>query len=487
MSAAVAGLVAAPMGRRAELAFTISLLLGETILLIILAKLLPRVIAYDGGETLSVWAVGGTLLLGFLVSRWLARAELSMSRRFWYGLFTTLIALQVIGSIDLSESARFWNMSWVLELGRPSSPIWREAITLADGSTVPGDFDQFIAALTLVPIWFRGVALGSDTLFERTFSRYAVGGLVLIAISLALADNGGVVDHVRALSLVWVVVGLVTVALRTAASSDQVRGLGAVQTGASIAVTLGALIIGVAIFLLLVTGVVGLVAGSGVVDPVLDAIGIVLRAIITAISYILWPLFWLVTELREVLAPETPTQIEQIGEGFGGPVDEPEAEPQVSDNTPGIVLVRVFGGIGALLVFALLVFYLFRRFVRRDPGLEEERESLWGEADLLGDLTAGLRGLGDRFRRRRDQRTPDAPIAELYFDVLDHAERRGQIRAIHRTPLQFAEALERAYRSPTPRRISSAFSTFRYGGRPPSEAELNSMQQSWDSLKDGPS
>ena len=479
-------LVAPSSTRRIEIAFTASLLLGEIVLLIILAKLIPRIVAYDAGETLSVWAVAGTVVLGFGVSRWLGSRELSMKQRFWWGLFITLIALQIIGSADLSESARIWNMSWLLELGRPSSLVWREQVVLEDGTIIPGEIDQLFAGLMLIPIWFRGVSLGSSDLMERSFANYAVYGLVVLAFSLALADNGGVVDHVRGLGILWVVVGLLTVALKNAANTDQIQGLGAAQTGASVAATLIALVIGVALFLLIVTGLVGLIAGSGVVEPVLDALGTVIRAIITGITYILWPLFWFVEQVRGWIGTPETEVLEQIGEGVGRPFGEAE-EGEVEPNpTPGIVLVRVFGGIAAVLVFAVLAFYLFRRFVNREARTEEVRESLWSEADVTGDLLAALRGLGARFRRERDERAPDAPIAELYFDVLEHAEGKGQIRAIHRTPLQFADALERAYGSPTPKRISRAFSNFRYGGRSPSSAELNSMRQSWDSLKDGP-
>lgn len=477
----------APSRRRVELAYTVSLLLGEAILLIILAKLVPRIVAYDAGETLSVWAVAGALGLGFLVSRWLGSRELSMKARFWWGLIITLIALQIIGSADLSESARIWNMSWLLELGKPSSAVWREVVVLEDGTTMPGEIDQLFAALMLIPIWFRGVALGSADLTERGFSSYAVGGLILLALALALADNGGVVDHVRGLGILWVVVGLLTVALKTAANSDQVQSLGFAQTGASVAATLVAMVIGVALFLLIVTGVVGLIAGSGVVEPVLDALGVAIRAIITVITYILWPLFWLVEQVKGWIGPPNTEVIEQLGEGVGRAAELEGEEAAESDPTAGIVMARVFGGIGAVLVFAVLAFYLFRRFANREARTEELRESLWSEADLKGDLLSALRGLGSRFRRDREEHEPDAPIAELYFDVLRHAETKGQVRATHRTPLQFADALERAYHSPTPKRISRAFSNFRYGGRSPSTADMNSMQQSWDSLKDGPS
>ncbi len=482
---AVTAEVAPRASRRIETAYTASLLLGEIVLLTILAKLIPRIVAYDAGETLSVWAVGGTVLLGFAASRWLGSRELSSGRRFGYGLFITLVALQVIGSADLSETARIWNMSWVLELGSPSSPVWRETVLLADGTTeAPGEIDQLFAGLMLIPIWFRGVSLGSSELVERSFSNYAVYSLIIIAISLALADNGNVVDHVRGLGILWVMVGLVTVALKNAANTDQVQGLGAVQTGASVAATLVALVIGVALFLLIVTGIVGLIAGSGVVEPVLDVIGTVIRAIITVISYILWPFFWLFQQIRDAIGTPDQEVFEQLGEGLGRPAEIAAQSASDPDPTPGIVLSRVFGGIAAVLVFAIAAFFFFRRFVNRETRSEELRESLWSEANLVDDLLGGLRGLGSRFRRHSEVHTADAPIAELYFDVLKHAETRGQIRAVHRTPLQFADALERAYHSPTPRRISEAFSRFRYGGRQPDRAEINSMRQSWDALKD---
>jgi len=486
MSVAETAIAASPPRRRVELVYTASLLAGEAILLIILAKLIPRLVAYDAGETLSIWAIAGTLGLGFFVSRWLGGRDFSLKQRFWWGLLITLIALQIIGSADLSESARIWNMTWLLELGRPSSPVWREMVLLDDGTALPGEIDQLFAAFMLIPIWFRGVALGNADLVERPFAAYAVSGLVIIAVSLALADNAGVVDHVRGLGILWVVFGLLTVALKTAANSDQIQGLGAAQTGASVAATLVAMVIGVALFLLLVTGIVGLVAGSGVVEPVLDALGVALRAIITAITYVLWPLFWLVEQVKEWIGEPAPMENQRLGEGVGGAFEAEDAVQAETDPTAGIVLSRVLGGIGAVLVFAVLAFYLFRRFARREARLEEVRESLWSEADVAGDLLGALRGLRDRFRRERNDHVPDAPIAELYFDVLNHAESRGQTRAVHRTPLQFADALERAYHSPTPKRISRAFSNFRYGGRQPSDAELHSMRQSWDSLKDGP-
>ena len=471
---------------RMQLAYVASLLLGEAVLLILLAKLIPRLFGGAGGETLSVWAVAGTLLLGFVVSRWLANPQLSGRQRVFRGIAITLISLQIIGAADLSESARIWNMSWLIDLGSPSSGVWRKDGLDETGLPVQGSVDQLLAALMLFPIWFRGVALGSSEIEERNFANYAIWGFIVLAVSFPFIDNAGIEDSYRVLALLWVIVGLFTIALKQAANPNQVQGLGVGQAGISIVATLAALVVGVTLFLLLVTGVVGLIAGSGVVEPVLDVLGVILRAIITAISYILWPFFWLVEQIREALSPQPPEVIEAIQEGIGRPPEDLDGEEAEPDPTAGIVLVRVLGGIAAVVVLTALAILFFRRFLRREPSGDEERESVWSEADVLGDLMAGLRGLGARFRRDAHGTTPDAPIAALYYELLEHAESRGTTRAVHRTPLQFAAALSRTYNDPLPAQISEAFSAFRYGGQEPSRVQMSHLESSWNTLKESP-
>lgn len=486
MSTLAAPLTQANPRGRMRFAYLASLLLGEAVLLILVAKLIPRLFGGPDGETLSVWAVAGTLALGFAVSGWLANPELSGRQRVFRGIAITLIALQIIGSVDLSESARIWDMSWLIDLGSPSSGVWRKDGVDETGLPVTGHVDQLLAGLMLFPIWFRGVALGSSEIEERNFANYAIWGFIVLAICLPFIDNANIEDGYRVLALLWVIVGIFTIALKQAANPNQVQGLGVGQAGLSIAGTLAALLVGIAIVLLLVTGVVGLIAGSGVVEPVLDVIGVILRAIITAISYILWPFFWLVEQIKEALGPKPPVVIEAVTEGVGRPLDDLDSEMGESDPTAGIVLVRVLGGIAAVTVLTVLAILFFRRFLRREPSGDEERESVWNEADVLGDLMAGLKGLGSRFRRDRHESEPDAPIAALYYELLEHAESRGATRAAHRTPLQFSAALTRAYNDPLPGEISKAFSAFRYGGREPSRVEMSQLESGWKSLKESP-
>ena len=475
MSAPINALVI-PSGTRGRmhLAYVAALLVSEAILLIVLAKLIPKLIAGDDAEVLSVWAVAGTLTLGFGIAHLLGSRELSGRQRVFWGLLITVIALQIIGRADLAESASVWDMSWLIDLGRPSSDVWKRA----------GAIDEFFAALLLIPIWFRGVALGTADLDHRPFTRTAFAGFVVLLVGFTLGDNAGIESVVQIAALAWAMTCVIAVALKNSSNPATAEEGSGIQTGLSLAATLFALTAGIAIVLLVVVGLVAGIAGAGVVSPVLSGIGFVLEHIVRGVAYALWPLFWIFEQIITALRPDEPVEFETIAEGVGRPfgdLDETDGEP---DPTAGIVLVRVFGGIGAVLVLTVLAWLLFRRFLRRRPGEDEERESVWSEADILSDMFGGLRNLRGRFGRSHDEREPDAPIAELYYEVLADADARGTLRPTARTPLQFAAALRREYRSSVPVDISSAFSVFRYSGREPDAALLRRLREAWERLRE---
>ncbi len=474
MTAAMGAAAADRTRDRMHAAYVAALLAAEAILLIILVKLIGNLLVPTGfAETLSVWAVGGTLVLGFVAARVLGGRELSTRGRVFWGLAVTFIALQIIGRADLSESARIWDMSWLIDLGSPSSDVWRQA----------GALDELFAGLMLIPIWFRGVALGSDDLDERPFTRTVLAGFAVLIFGFIFADNAGVETVVQVGAVVWSLVCVAGVALKNTSKPVSNSEGGGIQTGLTLAATLIAIVAGIAIALLLVVGIVAGVAGSGIVAPVVDALGFVLEYIVRGLAYLFYPIFWILREVVELVRTDEPQAIEILSEGIGRPpgeLEEVEAEP---NPTPGIVLARVFGGIGAVLLFLLLAWFFFRRFLRRRMDLDEERESVWSEADLVGDLFGGLRNLRDRFRRSVGVEKPDAPIAALYYEVLADADARGSPRPPARTPLQFADSLEREYDSPAPGEISRAFSAYRYGGREPDPGALRRLREAWDRLR----
>ena len=144
----------------------------------------------------------------------------------------------------------------------------------------------------------------------------------------------------------------------------------------------------------------------------------------------------------------------------------------------------MFAGIGLVLGVTILAALLFRQVWRRRRTPDEERESLWSEADPLGDLWSGLQSLGRRLRPRRGAE-PEPGIGGLYLEMLADAEHRGTKRPAARTPRQFAPALERLYASPLPGEISERFNEQRYAGREPPAADVARLRVAFESLRDG--
>lgn len=457
-------------------AYVAALLATEIALVVVVAKSVPRVLVDAGGETLSVPAIAGALGLGFLASRWIGARVEGRRNRALLGLLATLVALQIIGRADLSESASVWDMSWIIDLGSPGADVWRTDVAAG------GALDEFFAALTLIAAWFRGVYLGGADLDDRSFAPYAIGGFITLVIVMIASNSSNLDAEVRAGAVVWAGAGVLAVALRHAADPASLRDGTGVQAGVSLLATLGALLAGIAVVLLIVTGIIAAVAGSGVVEPVLDGLGWALEMLIRGLSYLLWPLFWIVERLGEAIGPPPEDPINRLSPGVAQPLDPEQGEPREADPTAGIIAVRILGGIGAVLVFAILAYWLFRRFFARAVDPDVERESMWDDADLFGDLKAGLSGLRDRFRRAAPPPAPDARIAALYYEMLDHAAGRGVARAPARTPAQFAGALERAYGSALPVEISAAFAEFRYAGREPSGARIIRLENGWRDL-----
>jgi len=241
----------------------------------------------------------------------------------------------------------------------------------------------------------------------------------------------------------------------------------------------------IAIFMLVVLLIIAAIAGTGVAEPVTDTLGDGLEALIKGFSYILWPFAWLFEQFGNNEA--SPLQLDAISfttEGIGGAGDE-ETIKEINLNAGGgALVVRIFGAIGLIVLFAILVTFLFRRLSSRTAEEDEERDSLWEEAHVLDDFLGSLRGLRNRFRRGDRSASNDAAIAQLYFDVLSDAEGRGLSRPPARTPLQFARALKSQYRSDVPVEISERFTRLRYADAPTPDADLSRLRGAWKTLRE---
>lgn len=452
-----------------------ALLVIEGLLILVMASLLPRAVGAHG-EIPSVWTVFVLLGLGALLSYRLGESELPGASRWALGVVATVVAIQVVARVDLSETARIWSFGWALDLTDPDSGAWRGSERL----------DHVIATALLALAWFRGAALGNQDLTERSLPPILPVAVLVFAAGFLAGDATEVLGRVRAAALAFLAVALLAVAFRNARRLTAGGGFGSM--GVTFLSTFGAMTAVAIVFMLVVTLLVAAVGGTGLAEPVTDALGVVLRAVAESVAWVIWTLLWPIRQLANTGQPIEPQQfcftndageIECIVERFGE--FEPIGDEEGEDSGVDTVAFQVFGGIGLVLGVSLLAALLFRRVWRRRRPVDEERESLWSEADPLGDLWSGLRALGGRLRRS-GAGVRDPGIGGLYLEMLADAEARGTSRPTARTPRQFAPSLDQLYRSRIPGEISERFSEQRYAGREPPPGEVDRLRSSWETI-----
>ena len=99
-------------------------------------------------ETLSAWGVLGLMAVAMFATRWLAQREISNTQRWVLGALLTVVALQIVGRLDLSESLRVWDFGWIGDLSEPDSDAFRKF----------GRVDHTIDGVLLFFVWFRNRA-----------------------------------------------------------------------------------------------------------------------------------------------------------------------------------------------------------------------------------------------------------------------------------------------------------------------------------------
>jgi hypothetical protein len=454
---------------------SVATLVVEAMPIVVIVAVIGK-IPGNHSETLSAWGVLGLMAVAMFATRWLAQREISNTQRWVLGALLTVVALQIVGRLDLSESLRVWDFGWIGDLSEPDSDAFRKF----------GRVDHTIDGVLLFFVWFRGVLLGTANVEERGLQGPIAFAAVAFAAGFVGGNDFGIEGTVRLAALTYVMVGLAVIAFR-AASRAKVEVTGSFRaTSLTFIATLGLVWAAVAIFMLIVLLVIAGIAGTGVAEPVLEVLGDGMGYVFLGIAYLLWPLGWLI----DLIVPDNPSEqalelpefnFDDEGEGLPG-----EESLEGESSSAGAVLVRVFGAIGLVVVFAILVVALFRRFGARPAAADEERDSLWSEANVLDDLKGAWRNLRNRFRRSAGVGEGDLPVARLYFEVLADAERRGNVRPIARTPLQFATALRSQYRSDVPAEISERFSRLRYGGVDSPHADVARLEEAWLLLKEQP-
>ena len=374
MSAALHRLVGEDADARGVIAAGAVVLL-EGLLLIVVAGFVPRAVGAHG-EVPSAAAVLVLLGGGALFAHRLSEAELPAGGRWLLGVLASIVALQVVGRVDLSETWRVWSFAWAADVSDPESGAWRGSQHL----------DHVLAMAVLAFAWFRGVALGSSDLAGRSLAHLLPVAVIVFAAGFLAGDGAQIIDRVRIAALAFLAVALLAVAFRNAQRLTAGGSFGAV--GLTFASTLGAMLVAAIVFMLVVTLLVAAVGGSGVAEPVTDTLGWLLRNVAMGVAWVVWTLLWPLRQLIGSGAPPIPPQevcfLNELGEleclTEGQRTFDFEQETG-DGNGAGAVVFRVFAGIGLVLGVTILAALLFRQVWRRRRAPDEERESLWSEAD----------------------------------------------------------------------------------------------------------
>ena len=414
---------------------------------------------------IAALVVGGS----FLLARLLQLTELDEG------------AIRIVG-VALSAGVLF--IAFRIEYAPDEWPIatgWLWSL-LSDGEDSIGPNGHVIAGIVaLVPFWLRGVIRGqdSDTDLDDVLTSASLG-LVPVLIAALTQPDTREASSWGAYAFGYCMLALVTLAVFRVPQADTPL-LVFLQRWAWAFAALA----GVAFVLALVA--VGLDSEEfGFLSPVGDALQPIGEAFGT---YVLAPIFWVISLpfralgwlLGMLWADPEPRQEQP---------QPPAGEPEEDESQPTWVRVAIttlaaFGTVGVVLVGLVVLWFAFRRFVRRRTTDDRERhDDIEPDSSLAADIGAMLGAFGRRFRRDREPESAVA-IRRLYGEMLDDVAAHGIARPPSATPLQFLPAIEVQYASALPREITDAFVESRYGERAVDAARADDLRRRWRELRAG--
>jgi hypothetical protein len=229
-------------------------------------------------------------------------------------------------------------------------------------------------------------------------------------------------------------------------------------------------------------------------QPLFDLLEIVLTFVLSLIGRLLEPIMiWLIDHLAVLLEgilgneenPITlqPPAIQEFEQG--------EA-PAYLHTLQEVFRYVCFGGV-FLVALAIILFVVPAR--RRRRKIDETRESIWDEQDLMGDLADALRRGAGRLRDL-GQMVRDYGLGRVFFDAVSVrrayiamcrlAAQRGFPRADAQTPYEYLRVLPQAFpgHADDVRVITEAYVQVHYGELPASSEEWEQVRTSWERVRE---
>ncbi len=424
-------------------------------------------------EVPGVVAVLAVFGLAFATAR-LAGDALAVSvRARAAALLGSAAVIVLMARIDLAETGAVWDVAWAQALTNPDHPAWRAS----------GRLDHTLGVLALAAVWIRGGALGRADLAARGLFRPVLTGILVLTLGFLFGPGTRTLPRVEGVTIAFVGVALGATAFQNASRLGLDRRASLRGAGVAFFSTMAVMAVLVLLLLAVAALLIALVSGSGVDQPVLDVLFWLATAAVQLLIWVLTPLFWLIRAVFDIdpLTPRPPPPQDALAG------DAERSALRLTDTAA--LVIRIVGISLAALLFAGLVLWYFRRRLRRArrTGADEERVSILGEVGPGDDLRAAWDALWRRLpgRRARAARR-EAPIARLYFAVLEDAAALGLERRPALTPLQFAPRLQRQFHSDLPLEIARRFSELRYAGRDTPEPGVRALAEAWGALRRQP-
>lgn len=417
------------------------------------------------GASASFGAAAAVVVLSYGLSRLLQQLDIGDNAVRLWGVSLSVVLLYLILRVEIAGEPYLWELGWLPDL--VSHP----------GTTLEGRAGDVTEVVLLGMAWLYGVLRGSRALtFEGLLAESSVGLVVVLAAG-AFARAAGAPGALRWLPAPYMFAALLSLALVHLGMVDADRrrpfpGVWMAGIGASLA------------------AMAGLAVLASLFDPpsfraVGEGLALIGRSVALAAAFLLGPVFYAVAWVAEQLVgwvatdePFTPESTDDLLER----VRKEQGEPAGWVNVLGYVLR---GGVVALVVVLAVtaLWLVFRRLWRRRDEVAEVREEVAAEAaSPLSDLRAMLADALGRLRGRQGLEPRDA-IGRLYVSVVRRAAAQGVSRPPAATPLEFAPRLEEHFGTAVPGAISRAYSSARYGARPPPREELEGLHNRWSEIE----
>lgn len=441
------------------------------------------------GVVLPLWLLAGLLLGGLGITmvgrRWLGETAVRL-------LVATLgMGLVVVSQWWLFHRAEFglWHSGW--------PQAWLDTFLNWEGELPP----SYLVLLFVPYLWLRGIIEGSREIeHKQVMGAFASGSVGLVLFGLVLGVAGTAVPlFVGRVIFLFFGVAMVALALSSIKTERvMVRGRQGeqqlrlnrywIRTALSV-------IGGLLLLALLLSALIAPESLREMLNWLGNGAAELLILLIKVISFVLYPVVWLLTRLltplvraigaRELGLPEQPaSDFEQLA-GL-----QEAAESVVGLPPPWRWVILT----GFVLLLGLLFALALRRLLREDSEVEvdEERAFIFSGELLQAQLAGLLPGwLGGQAGKRPfapylplDQEpAPRRAIRQVYQQLLAWAVARGNGRLPGQTPLQFSQTALPPLAQKAVQTITQAYNETRYGAVAPSPEQAEQVQAAWAEIE----